>query len=869
MKRIYKHVGYFSMVIALVVMILFSACSPEHRGAEPENNIEIVDGREFVASFGVQASNLPLNDLRSGGVESIKDIEHMRVLVFNEDQKFLYTAEAVLGEGTANAPEEDGVYLPDGKRDSIQNMRSFKVKLVESSKPRYLHFVADYDWKNFSQDYFLKGTSAGELMTQLYTMLSGGNGNNKTTSFDPMWSMVRVDKLDKSTLEGKVIKLLRNYAKIEIKVATEVSSEDGFTINGYCVANTLNKGMVAPFKVQNYTYEFPFNVTEATVPADADFLPAPTDDSMITLDKTFNLFESKNDHDTKKVCVVIRGIKGSDIRYFKVDLVNRKDEFSINDYIQILRNNWYVINISRIKSKGYATLEDALKAPADNNIFASVEMKGFSKVSDGTYHLTVDPIEMVIVKPGTYTFNTLFNGTSTYTRFYPDWDKVNDPQMGDWNKTTTTDPMQTKFTFTVNRIPADNIEEYKVEVVGLRYADKSSGLNPGDPGYDPKMKTPVLDGVTGATTPITRTVHITLRSPYRFNATLVRDSMSTVISDMLLSFEVYKSLPMPLLPLEVLIEAGDITPRNKGGNATSDLMIVEREVEENGVMKKKLFYSYTLTPEAYTAAIEGDHRISIPVTINDGTATLPSPITLSSELYTNQTIYGVGGGTGGDPSVRENAFVIDYFLPDNSHKTMPSTAENDIQFKLGGVAYTGDKIKLMSVDDRGKFNLQILDNTITGNVELEISAWITRVNDYGYFSYLVKKKMTVAQWLAASTSVRFDGVSVSVKGFLYHYNNNYNIRPFDAAPEIWGMYPGTYLDTNLTTDANYSLSNSGKSVNGEWGYEFTFTIPEATYVANAKSLRKWTGIGFGYSDKYKWPAKWSELISSTRVTWWY
>lgn len=855
------------MVIALVVMILFSACSPEHRGAEPENNIEIVDGREFVASFGVQASNLPLNDLRSGGEESIKDdIEHMRVLVFNEDQKFLYTAEAVLGEATATAPTQDGVYLPDGKRDNIQNMRSFKVKLVESSKPRYLHFVADYDWNNFSQDYFLKGTSAGELMTQLYTTLDVANGNNATTSFDPMWSMVRVDKLDKSTLEGKVIKLLRNYAKIELKVAPEVSSEDGFTIDGYCVANTLNKGMVAPFKVQNYTYEFPFNVTEATVPADAELLPPPTDDSMITLDKTFNLFESKNDHDTKKVCVVIRGKKGSDIRYFKIDLVNRKDEFSINDYIQILRNNWYVINISRIKSKGYANFKDALNAPADNNVFASVEMKDFSKVSDGKYNLTADPIEMVIVKPGTYSFNALFNGTSEYTRFYPDWDKVNDPRMGDWNKTTTTDPMQTNFTFTVNRIPADNIEEYKVEVVGLRYADKS-GLNPGDPGYDPTKKTPVLDGVTGATTPITRTVHITLRSPYRFNATLVRDSKSTVISDMLLSFEVYKSLPMPLLPLEVLIEARDITPRNKGGNATSDLMIVEREVEENGVMKKKLFYSYTLTPEAYTVAIKGDHRISIPVTINDGTATLLSPITLSSELYTNQTIYGVGSGTGGDPSVRENAFVIDFLLPDDTQMTMPAAAENDIEFKLDGVPYNGDKINLMSVDNRGKFNLQILDNSISGTQKLEISAWLTRYNDYGYFSYLVKKEMTVAQWLEPSASVRFDGVSVSVKGFLYHYNNNF--RPFGLEPEIWGMYPGTDLDTNLTTVANYTLSDTGKYVNGEWGYEFTFTIPEAIYDANAKSLRKWTGIGFGYSGKYKWPAEWSELISSTRVTWWY
>ncbi|MBR8802806.1 hypothetical protein [Porphyromonas levii] len=867
MKRIYKHIEYFSMVIALVVMILFSACSPEHRGAEPENNIEIVDGREFVASFGVQASNLPLNDLRSGGVESIKDIEHMRVLVFDEDQKFLYTADAVLGEATATAPEEDGVYLPDGKRDNIQNMRSFEVKLVESSKPRYLHFVADYDWKNFSQDYFLKGTSAGELMTQLHTTLQGGNGIIPTKAFSPMWSMVRVDKLDKTTLEGKVIKLLRNYAKIELVVADAVKDTDGFVIDGFCVANSLDKGLVAPFKVQNYSYEFPFKVTEATVPADAKFLAPPTDESMITLDKTFNLFESKNNHDTQKVCVVIRGKKGAETRYFKIDLVNRKNEFSINDYIQILRNNWYVINISRIKSEGYATLGDALKAPADNNVFASVEMKDFSKVSDGQYYLSADPIQMVIVKPGTYSFNALFNGTSEYTRFYPSWDSANDPFMGRWDPNPNpTDMNLTQLSFTVDHIPADNIEEYKVEVVGLRYVDKL-GLNPGDPGYDPKKKTPVLDGVTGATTPITRTVHITLRSPYRFNAKLEKDPKGGSVSDMLLSFEVYKSLPQTLLPIEVLIEASDITPRNKGGNATSDLMIVEREVVVNGVKKKKLFYSYTLTPEAYKSAMAGDRRISIPVTINDGTAILPSPITLSSELYTNQTIYGVEGGSG-TVAIRENAFVIDFLLPDDTQMTMPAAAENDIEFKLDGVPYNGDKINLMSVDNRGKFNLQILDNSISGTQKLEILAWLTRYNDYGYFSYLVKKEMTVAQWLEPSASVSFDGVSVSVKGFLYHYNNS-NIRPFDAAPEIWGMYPGTYLDTNLTTDANYSLSNSGKDVNHEWGYEFTFTIPEETYVANAKSLRKWTGIGFGYSGQNIWPAKWSDLINSTRVTWWY
>lgn len=864
MGKIFIHVSSLVAVLAFVAMMTFSSCSPEQRGVDTGETAEIVDGREFVTSLGMHASNLPLSDLRSGGVEDIKQIQHMRILVFDEDQKFLYTADAVLGEDHTTSPTDASLYLPDGKRDKIEVMRSFEVKLVESSKPRYLHFVVDYGWKNFSQDYFLKGTSAGELMTQLHTKLEVANGNSSTKAFSPMWSIVRVDKLNKRTLEGKVIKLLRNYAKIQLQVADGVKATDRMTIDGYCIANSLNKGMVVSFRVQNYKYEFPFKITEATVPADAEFLPTPTDDDMITPDKTFNLFESKNDHETKKMCVIIRGTKSGETRkrYYKIDLVSRKNELSVNEYIQILRNNWYVINISRIKSEGYSSLEDALKAPADNNVFASVELKDFSKVSDGTYYLDVNPIQMVIVKPGTYSFNTIFNGKRDYTRFYPNWTAKDDLLMGDWNKTTSTDPMQTTFTFTVDRIPADNIEEYKVEVVGLRYANKS-GLNPGDPGYDSNAKSPVIDGVSGATTPITRTVHITLRSPYLFNAKLEDDPSSNVTSDMILSFEVYTTIPQTLLPLEVLIEARDITPRNKGGASSADLMIVEREVEENGVQKKKLFYRYTLTPEAYKVAIDGDRRIKMPVTINDGTATLSSDITLMSELYRSDIIYGA-------KKPRENSFELTCFLPDGSSHTIPSASEDSFIFKLDDQPNVAG-IKLISVDGRGKFRLQITDKNIRGTQKLEVSTWLTSYNDYGYFMYLVKRTMTVAEWLGyTSSSVRLEGASVHVKGFLLHYNNGYaTLRPTGVRPMIWGTSSYTGFYTDLTDIANYKLSDAGRYVNGEYGYDFEFTIPESTYRPNANGYFKWTGIGFGYHDKNKYPAQWKDLQNSGKVSWYY
>lgn len=855
MMTIYNYLRIDKVAFFVLVVWGLVSCTADQLSVDESSTQEIVDGREFIAKLGAYANDLSVVQVRSGGVEDISQIEHLRILVFDEDQKFLYTSDAIIGREPVPSPSDDASYLPTPQKENITQMRSFQVKLVESSKPRYLHFIVDYDWKNFSQDYFLKGTSAGELIPQLETTLEAANGNNPTRAFSPMWAMVKAEKLNKDFLQGKVIKLLRNYSKIGIEIAPEVEATDGFTLEAFCVANSLNKGTVAPFKVVNYRYEFPYPISRPTVPVDAELLSTPTDDFMIAPDKTFNLFETHNENQ-QKTCVIIKGTKAGETgkRYYKIDLVNRANENSINEYIQIIRNNWYVVKISGVKSKGYSSLEDALKAPADNNLFASVEMKDYSKVSDGVYNLQTDPIQIVIVQPGTYSFNTLFNGESEYTRFYPNWDKEKDLYLGDWQTATNlADPNQTVFSFTAKQIPSDNILEYKVEVVGLRYADKN-GVNPGEPGYDPDNNVPVIDGYSGATTPITRTVQITLRNPYQFKAKLDDDPNSSEVADNILSFEVYNSIPKTLIPFEVLIEASDITPRNMG--ASTDLMIVERD--------KKLYYSYTVNPETYKTAIEsGKNRIQIPVKINDGTATLKGNITLTSKLYAKDVIYGES-----ESKPREVQFNIWYYLPDRTLKWMPSNAENAIQFKLNSVSYTGDKIKLLSVGNEGQFLLQVFDDALA-NQKLEISAWVTRPNPYGFFSYLVKKEMTVNEWLVqAGRDVQFEGASIHVKGFLVHKNGYYETLRPNLTPRLYAVDGSTPPRSvaDITSVANYTVG-SGSYKEGLWGYEVDFTIPESEYVSNKYN---WTGVGIGYYDDNRWyHVFWSDWQSTTLCYWYY
>ncbi len=93
------------------------------------------------------------------------------------------------------------------QRKGIEEAKRFKVTLLKSNKPRRIHFIANYNWTGFDQDYFLSGISDGDLVSSMLV---------DRKDFTPMWGCVNVDAIDQNTLKDKVIVLLRSYAKVTI-----------------------------------------------------------------------------------------------------------------------------------------------------------------------------------------------------------------------------------------------------------------------------------------------------------------------------------------------------------------------------------------------------------------------------------------------------------------------------------------------------------------------------------------------------------------------------------------------------------------------------------------------------------------------------
>lgn len=825
------------LLFAVALGLLVTSCTNEEPLFGTDDNVKstVAEGERFKVTLGLKADDLKQVQLRSGGVENLSDVTSLRVLVFDKDQKFLYSEDATLGSVTQTVPTTDAAYLPDFKREGITDIKQFTVSLVKSSEKRYLHFVANHDWSGFTQDYFAVGKSAGEFMTdpRLTTTLPVFDGNNPTTAFNPMWSMVEVPALDETTLEGNVVKLLRNYAKITIKDNTATSQDAAqgkFALEGYAVGNVMNKGSVAPFRTENYLYYFDFNVQKPTIPVGATVMDASTmsDKHIIPAIQAFNMFEKDNSGD-KKTFVILKGIRvdagGDNIgtRYYKVDLVLNKGAKTVNEYIPILRNKHYEININSVNSDGFATIGEAIKAPAGNNVFSSVEMQDFENVSDGKLNLSVNPIQQVIIKPGTYSFDAFYSGGNENLKFYPSWNTNphptdplsyldgTDSYLGGLTKT------ETGFTIDVKEVPSDAILEYTVDVAGLR-------VNNGT----------VIDTWSGATTPLLRKVRITLRPPYNFNAVL----QPMANGQRVLEFDVPKSLPTTLYPFEVFIKASEMTPA-PGQN----LVVVHRD----GVM----YYQY------FVQSGSAGQRVKIPFVMNTDNGLTTKPITLTSEYYNDATLVAESKAY-----ITRN-LTLRYSRPDGSSFLIPTTSQ--FTFTYNGQTYTQESvfqnqnISFSAGTYDGNFTLKVANDflTVNGNRNLTFTTTIIKPSDNGgYVKYTVSLTKTIAQW-AAATAETLSPTEIEIKGRLlttdYTTGNYYYL---DASKlELTGYNAGTNLRPYMAVGARQYYSDGG------YGYPYTIKLNTTTGFPSSYFYFKNTA-SYYYGDKKMY---WTSMESSTSV----
>lgn len=848
--------------IALPLLLLLAGCV-----REPMGGILIPEGKEgdsITLTLGLHADDLSDLALRSEAIndDEVEKITSLRILVFNEHQEFLYSTDAVLGDPASADAYPDDAFLPDGKKGSIKRIKSFQATFIQSDKPRYLHFVANYDWTGQTQDYFLVGNSAGAIIPNLTTSIESANGNNgKTKAFDPMWAQVKLNKLDGQSLQGKVVKLLRCHAKIT--VVNKTPATNGFKLTGFTACNVHKSGTVAPFVMDNYAFSFPYAPTKATTPPDVEVIPNDIPEHIVSADAEFRLFEHQNNGD-KKVFLIIRGEKqlkngSTATRYYKVDFVAKRTEENIvsDRVLPIIRNNHYKVTITAVNSDGYATMAEAIAAPAHNNIFSSIELQEFTQVSDEMFTLKTDPVQILIVRPGTYNFNTSFAitdsnyrfkpyGSATgagfgaqYIRYYKRWSD-NDFYMGALTQTeiSTRRGNDDHFSIEVKNIPSDAVERYSIEVAGLRsYApDDTPPTNPKDLYTYERV-----DGqpVSGATNPLIRNVEITIRKPLLFKAKLVDDASQP--GNKFLEFDIYKNLPKGIFPFEVLIDAPDLSPRNKKGN-TENLTIVKRG--------RKVYYRYIVKTDSYD---RHNGRVRIPVLVNDGTTSPSHDIVLSSSYYETETIYP-------SASTYKSKPIRLYFKDpgtSNTRRLMPSTS----RFTQKGNAVPQGTYYIQPTNTDGLFYLTYDTKKAPANMnqEVTIKSVYQVQSEYGYISFTVSATKTLEKWVASDEHV-FTATSVEVKGQLLHYSNGeYYERPNNSQP-YWNIYDD---DTRRYVNiSNYlTLSDTPISQNN-LSYEFYLKIPESVFKPTMSV------ITVGYNGARTTSSyNWEELMNTTRLVW--
>lgn len=850
--------------IALPLLLLLAGCV-----REPLGSVLIPEGKEgdsITLTLGLHADDLSDLALRSEAIndDEVEKITSLRILVFNEHQQFLYSTDAVLGDPTSADAFDDEAFLPDGKKGSITKIKSFKATFIQSNEPRYLHFVANYNWTGQKQDYFLVGNSAGAIIPNLITKIETANGNNyKTNAFDPMWAQVKLNKLDGESLQGKVVKLLRCHAKVTI--VNKAPATNGFELTGFTACNVHKSGTVAPFVMDNYAFAFPYAPTKATTPPDVEVIPNDNPAYIVPADAEFRLFEHQNNGD-KKVFLIIRGEKQlrngtKATRYYKVDFVAKRTEENIvsDRVLPIIRNNHYKVTITAVNSDGYATMAEAIAAPAHNNIFSSIELQEFTQVSDEMFTLKTDPVQILIVRPGTYNFNTSFAITNSdyrfkpygggtgagsgaqYIRYYKRWSD-HDAYMGALKQTdvSTRSGNDDHFSVEVKDIPSDAVERYSIEVAGLRsYApDDNPPANPKDLYTYERV-----DGksVTGATNPLIRNVEITIRKPLLFKAKLV-DGAQGQAGDKLLEFDLYKNLPKGIFPFEVLIEAPDLSPRNTKGN-TENLTIVKRG--------SKVYYRYIVKTDSYD---RHNGRVRIPVLVNDGTTSPKHDIVLSSPYYETETIYSSASPYKSKP-------IRLYFKEpgtSNTKRPMPSTS----RFTQKGNAVPQGTYYIQATNTDGLFYLTYDKTKAPANLDQSVtikSVYQAR-SEYGYIAFTISATKTLREWVA-SEEHEFTATSVEVKGQLLHYANGGYYEHPNAQP-YWNIYdddPGRYVDiSNYLTLSNTPISQNNLS------YEFYLKIPESVFEPTMSFIT----VGYQRANTTS-TYNWEELMNTTRLIWYY
>ena len=385
------------LYISMLITLLATACQQE------ENMAVMPDLKPGEYRFSVTIPEPVAATRAMGNQPTNVTAMPMHVLVFDENGFFVANQTA-----TVNSFDDAG------------QTGTYTVSLPPSNEKCILHFVLG----DVKYDTYVPDDSEASIFSQL--TVSDGT--------DAYWQRIEVDNIDSKT-QLPTVSLIRNFAKITVD---EELAE--IELLGYAIMRNTSKGTIAPYtggETANGGFATFAAGTDQKTPYDyAQFREmnnnfggntagevineqeAPNTETGFTPGDKY-VYERNQDNAERPAYVLlkIRNTSTQNISYYKLDIVQTDETTYITTYLNLYRNFWYKIHLTKVNGEGYATPEGAMQAVASNNIGASIEVSQVNRIEDGLGNeLWVETLDTLLVdsKTATIRYEYYTNKTADY-----------------------------------------------------------------------------------------------------------------------------------------------------------------------------------------------------------------------------------------------------------------------------------------------------------------------------------------------------------------------------------------------------------------------------------------------------------------------
>lgn len=429
----------------LFIALLFFSCADETI-VEPIPESGGTTG-SFTMTVRVPGVNLPTN--YSDPITEVQEnnIQEIDILAFKEaangDEEFCYRVAVQkndIKEVTSSVNGSEKTFNLELKR------ADYGVRLVVLANAR--------SSLNVIQDLLVEGEPKKDILDAL--TFSGNTWNNVTettfTSSFPMMGQTAdlVYTASKTSTAIQKVSLLRAVAKVDIGVDIYGDPTIGFgrhfEIKKVYVYRANDKGRISPHPDDLLSPQ----VTKTNIPDDVSILPVMTyryekDATENAMVRKIYLAESdacKEDHEGTATCLVILATydDGPEM-YYRVDFMNRN-----NQYLPLLRNHRYLINITQIRGDGYPSADEAAASRASSLMYdLNITDEGINDIDyNGQY--------IIGVNKGSFNTDWLASeqNLTVYTNYKNGWELTSDDLIEVAEGDKTGNGNETKsFSFTV------------------------------------------------------------------------------------------------------------------------------------------------------------------------------------------------------------------------------------------------------------------------------------------------------------------------------------------------------------------------------------------------------------------------------------